>query len=111
MTTQDEQVLDDPSEAVTPGPLPIKRTVEDWAADKGMLPQFTDGGTLQPKNPQPGETVIANLGGLLGSVKPRANPTFWKFAAARAKHAWPQGAELTQAEFDSAVEAATNTPI
>lgn len=101
---------EDLRDAPAPEPKAEIRTAEQWAEAKGMLPQFSEGGTLVAK---PGLTgaIVQGLGGRLGNVAPRANPNFWKFAAARAHNVWPEGKELTEHEFDAAVESATNTPI
>lgn len=74
-----------------PAPPAIKLAAETWAERKGMLPQLVN--------------VPARAGHL--PVAPRHNPEFWRFAAARALSNWPIGAEVTEAEFDAAVETAT----
>jgi hypothetical protein len=56
-------------------------TIEMWAERKGMLPQQLEG---------PGG-------------RPRPNPDYWKFAAARAFKGWAEGAVVTEEEFDTAV--------
>lgn len=63
---------------------PERRTAEDWAQRKGMFERF-----LAPS----GEFA-------------RPNPLYQDWAQARAHGAWPEGKELTEAEFDAAVEAA-----
>lgn len=73
---------DDTGEVVPVAPL---RTVEAWAEEKGMLPQ------------------LVSVNG-----RTRANPEFWRFAAARALCNWPVGKELTEADFDAAITAAGN---
>lgn len=73
-----------------PAPEP-KLQAEQWAERKGHLPEFFP--------------VMARAGHL--PVAPRHNPKFWMFAGARAASGWPIGAEVTEAEFDAAVEAAT----
>jgi hypothetical protein len=70
-----------------------KQTVESWATAKGMLPEMLASG------PAPAGTIP------LGSL---VNSEFWRFAGARALLRWPEGAEVTEAEFDAAVEQATN---
>jgi hypothetical protein len=100
-----------PEAIVTPTP-PITRTVEEWATPKGMYPQFSEPGELRFKRPQDGGPMeFAGLGGALASVKPRGNPKYPLFYAAQIKFRWPQGMELTESEFDAAVDSATNTPI
>ena len=85
---------------------PIK-TVEDWARDKGMLPQIFPG---EDRSMAPGVTGD-RLGGRavsIGKLKgPRANPEYWKFAAAKAGAKWPEGKEVTEREFADAVALAT----
>lgn len=69
-----------------------KLTVEQWAERKGFSPE------RQPSAPAPAGNIP------LGSPM---NPKFWMFAGARALSRWPQGAEVTEAEFDAAIEQAT----
>jgi len=69
-----------------------KLAVEVWAERKGYLPQLF-------------AAPVARAGTF--PVAQRANPKFWMFAAARAGSGWPIGAEVTEAEFDAAVETAT----
>jgi len=59
-------------------------TAEDWAARKGMANRFTE---------------VRD-----GLVVP--NPLYQDFAQARAHGGWPEGKELTEAQFDAAVKAA-----
>lgn len=61
-----------------------KRTVEYWAGVKGIAEPF---------------------------IGRRENPSFWKYAAARVMLKWPIGAELTESDFDAAIEAAANVEI
>jgi len=81
------------TEAATTGAE--KRTAEDWAAAKGHAPEF-----LAPR-PRPGKNA-----GAVG--RPVHNPKFALFASARALAGWAQGAELTEAEYDAAVDAAAD---
>jgi hypothetical protein len=98
------------NEVETPAPVALtpKRTVEAWATVKGMLPQILGGTTYTLPGGGPldkmGSAAVA-MGALAG---PRGNPQFWRFAAARAGSQWPEGLEITEAEFDAAVELATN---
>lgn len=69
-----------------------KKPVEVWAHEKGMLPE-----KLAP--------IAAFNAAPLGSG---VNPRFWMFAAAKAGSNWPIGAEVTEQEFDAAVEKAQN---
>lgn len=77
-----------------------KLPVEKWAEKKGLWPQFGPALTYA----LPGAAVQVDMRAVTG---PRANPEFWKFAAARAHEGWPEGKELTEAEFDAAIEIAT----
>jgi len=71
-------------------PPPEVRTAEAWAEAKGFLPHFVES---------------ASPFGAAGAPPVRTvNPQFWKFAGAKAS--WPVGKELTEAEFDAAIEAA-----
>ncbi len=85
-----------------------KKTIEAWAFAKGMLPQIFTGSTYA----LPGSAEVDRMGGAavaLGRLAgPRANPEFWRFAAAKAGSQWPENLEVTEAEFDAAVELATN---
>ncbi len=73
-----------------------KKSVEHWAEAKGMLPRILE--------------TPARLGGFAARGL-RMNPKFHLFAQARAHNAWPLGAEVTEAEFDAAVEAANTLEI
>jgi len=91
-----------------PAPAADKKTIEVWAFAKGMLPQIFGGSTYA----LPGGAPVDRMGGaavaLGGLAGPRANPEFWRFAAAKAGSQWPENLEITEAEFDAAVELATN---
>lgn len=76
-----------------PIPSAETRAIEAWAEAKGMLPQWD--GEVQ--------TAVG--------IAPRMNPTYWKFAAARALKKWEDGQQITEAEFDRAVEQAANQPL
>jgi hypothetical protein len=76
----------------TPPPAPVeaaeKKTIEQWAEAKGLLPENI--------------TVPARIGSR--EVKaPRQNPKFVQFAMAKAHRRWPEGAEVTEEDFDKAV--------
>ena len=94
--------------APAPSPSAPKRPIEAWARDKGMLPQILDGSTYA----LPAGAHVDRLGGApvaIGALAgPRGNPDFWRFAAAKAGSQWPENLEITEAEFDAAVELATN---
>lgn len=85
-----------------PAPIP-KKTVEEWATAKGLLP------ASKPKN-RPGP-VKAGIRGIAASGNVvEHNPNYWKFAAARAGEAWPVGFEMTEAAFDKAIADHTDLP-
>lgn len=96
-------------------PTGKKRTVEDWATEKGYLPQFSGGGTFAPPTPTPGATSVPveGLGAILRSQRPRPNAKYFEsgFAAARGFFGWPIGFEITEADFDAACDRAKNQPI
>jgi hypothetical protein len=67
-----------------------KKAVEDWAEQKGMLP----------------EKFEVQGGARLGQHRVpavRQNPKFIFFVQAKALRSWPVGREVTEEEFDSAV--------
>jgi hypothetical protein len=66
-----------------------KKTIEAWAEEKGYLPEFV--------------TVPARLGSREVPRK-RQNPKFPAFAMGKAHRRWPQGKEVTEAEFDEAIK-------
>jgi hypothetical protein len=68
-----------------------KKAVEEWATAKGMMPQWV----IQPAIRQ-GQYLVA--------VPPSHNPEYWKFAAAKGGENWTIGAEVTESDFDAAVE-------
>jgi hypothetical protein len=83
-----------------------KRPAEVWAAAKGMYPQFLPApAAALPPGTVPGSfgTVAVNMGHLVG---PTPNPEYGRFAAAKVSLHWPEGKEMTEAEFDEAVKAA-----
>lgn len=80
--------------APPPDPQPPEvRTAEHWAEAKGMLPEFIE--TRAPFARADAPALRSH------------NPSFWRYAATRAGSGWPIGKELTEAEFDAAVTAAT----
>lgn len=97
VTDSPEAVPEAVSEAIPVDEVPVAApaaatsTVEVWARAKGMLPELVPGPTPPTKGARPR---------LVG------NPEHWKFAAARAGERWPEGKELTEAEFDAAVDKA-----
>lgn len=85
-------------------PAPVMKTIEEWATAKGFLPQ-----ELPQENPnyKPAATLTIGSAAVLG-LPTRHNPEFWKFAAARAGNGWPNGFEITEAEFDAQIDVHTN---
>lgn len=67
-----------------------KRTVEDWARDKGMFPEMVDG-KKSPVAPKDAPPPLVH------------NAKFAAFHRANVSLKWPIGMELTEAEFDKAV--------
>jgi hypothetical protein len=65
------------------------KTIEAWAEEKGYLPEFI--------------VSKARLGSREVPQK-RQNPKFVEFAMAKAARRWPQGKEVTAAEFDAAIK-------
>jgi hypothetical protein len=103
----DEFEVDEPAKvAASPQPAGERKTVEAWAAAKGMYPQTVNPppATLPRAAQGQGGVVAVQMAGLKA---PAHNPDFWKFAAAKAMHGWVIGTELTEAEFDAAIQAAT----
>lgn len=80
-----------PAPEVVPSLAPV-RTAEQWAEAKGMFPHF-----IPVASPFARADALPTL---------QHNPQFWRFAATRAGMGWPIGKELTEAEFDAAVETA-----
>ncbi len=89
------------------------KAVEDWATAKGMFPQMI---APPARAPMPAQNVGPGVVGSVlmvnisrdGGLAPRTNPSFWKFAAAKAHNQWPIGLTMTEAEFDKAIVAATD---
>lgn len=57
------------------------------------------------KKPEPAERFTVE------SLRDKLATPDWLFAAARQKHAWPNGAEVTEQAYAEAVKAAANEPI
>lgn len=88
------------SEPADAGP---KKTVEEWATAKGLLPA-----TTPKKRPGP---VRAGAAGILAAGNGVVdNPNHWKFAAAKAGEGWPVGFEMTEAAFDAVIAKHTDLP-
>jgi hypothetical protein len=83
------------------------QTVEAWATEKKLLPAFFPPPAFRaPKGAAgPGGFARVVMSGLSGPVP---NRHAWKFAVARIGELWPEGKEMTEAEFDAAVEKHTN---
>lgn len=82
------------------------KTVEQWAEAKGLYPQFFAAPAVGlPAGTQPGPfgTVPINVGALVGRTP---NPNYGAFAAAKVSLHWPEGKEMTEAEFDAAIATA-----
>lgn len=73
-----------------------KKTIEEWATDRGLLP------AMLPMRAQVGR---------LAAQSERPNPRHHLFAMAKTHQGWPVGAEVTEEEFDQAVEEAQNLPL
>lgn len=67
------------------------KTIEQWGEELGYLPETRSVEVTRG----PRKIKIA-----------RANPDAWKFTAAKAHARWPEGKEVTKAEFEAAVAAA-----
>jgi len=118
MKTTDKTPDAEPATAspAAPAAAAEKRTVEAWAEAKGYLPQFTGDGDTLVARPAPGMPTVVpveNLGPALRARRPKPNPKYYEsgYAAARGLHAWPIGAEVTEAEFDAACHKAKHQPI
>jgi hypothetical protein len=72
------------------------KTIEDWATEKGMLPKMTK--------------IPARVGRHAGTAE-RLNPTYHLFAQAKTLRAWPEGKEVSEDEFDSAVREGNSIPL
>lgn len=90
--------------AQTTPSAPVKKTIELWGEAKGFLPQV-----LPQANPNRKAAATLTVGpvAVLGIAK-RHNPEFWKYAAAVAGNGWPDGFEITEADFDAQIDAHTN---
>lgn len=113
MSTKPSDPTPTPEPVAAPAPPPaLKQAVEKWAEAKGYLPEFSAGGqvrlTREIANPT---MLVTGIGGVLAGSARRSNPKFWKYAAAQGLCNWVIGAEVTEAEFDAAIERATNQPI
>lgn len=67
-----------------------KKTVEQWAEQKGMLEQNVQ----LPRSARMGQYIVPAS---------RPNPNHIFFRQAKALRGWPVGQEVTEKEFDSAV--------
>lgn len=82
------------TEKTVAAPAGVKKTAEQWAAERGHLPEFKAGvpPAQKPKKVMP----------------PVHNPAFAKYRQAFFLHGWVQGQEMTGDEYDAAVTAAAN---
>lgn len=71
----------DTTQTDKPTTLPPSKTVEQWRDEKKLAFRTLDG---------------------------KVNPDAWKFAAAKGLHGWVDGFEITEADFDAAIEAGMN---
>ena len=69
-------------------PEPVRKPAEEWARAKGHA-----------KASRQGKATV---------MDPELD---WRFAAAKAHENWPQGVELTEADYDRAVSAATSVTL
>lgn len=70
-----------------------KKTVEEWATAKGMFHEFTEGKRPPRSRPKAPAPLIHN-------------PKFVHFHRARRSNHWAPNEEMTEVEFDAAVEVA-----
>jgi len=84
MISDDEEDKTSP-QAQASGPI---KTIEEWATAKGMLPALI--------------TTPARMGSRQVQM-PRQNPKLVLYTQAKAHRLWPEGKEVTEAEFDAAV--------
>ena len=100
-----------PADAETPpapaaaAPASERFPVEDIAARRGLMPQFSAG--VDGRVARTAEGV----GQLVPGRARKANRQYWKYAAAKALFKWKPGQEMTEAEFDAAITKATTTPL
>lgn len=74
----------------------VTETVEAWAERKGMLPQWFK--------------TKARVGGREAEGR-RQNPKYVDFVQAKALRGWPEGREVSEADFDAAVTEAKGIEI
>ena len=94
--------VDEP--AKRPAPAGPKKPIEEWATAKKMLPQFFEpAARVMP-------TAFLNLPSVGVSMAaipaPKYNTEHAKYVAAKQLRNWPIGFEVTEAEFDQAVDEA-----
>lgn len=83
---KDKTEVTPPSAPPAPPVRGVVKTVEEWATEKKMLPRFIPG-AKPPRGPTP--QVL--------------NPKYTQFGETKHGNAWPEGKELTEAEFDAAI--------
>lgn len=93
--------------AAPSAPAAVKKAVEVWAEAKGLYPQVFE----SPMMAIPSSASAGGFGTVAIDMRPLKAPvpneSFWKFAAAKTLRRWPIGKEVTEAEFDEAVQSAT----
>jgi hypothetical protein len=89
-----ETTMETKTEKTVAAPGAAKKTAEQWATERGHLPEFAPGVAPmhKPKKVMP----------------PVHNKDFAKYRQAFFHSGWVQGQEMTLAEYDAAVEAAAN---
>jgi len=86
------------------------KPIEKWAEQKGLWPHVIQAAPQQVRGmaDQQTGTMTVNLASI---TPPRLNPEYWKFAAAKALRNWPEGREVSEADFDAAVADAAGVVI
>lgn len=102
--TDSSAIAAKPERTTKTTPAAEKKTIEFWGEQKKLLPQV-----LPPADPnrRAAATLTVGSAAVLG-LPQRHNPEYWKFAAAKAGNAWPNGFEITEDDFDAAIDGHTN---
>lgn len=97
-----------PAEETPPAaaaPAPECKTVEDWATEKGLLPErilpAAQRIDLAPNHDDPMGSYSPISRDALGVA---VNPRSWMFNAAKVRCGWPIGKLVSESEFDKAVD-------
>ncbi len=94
-----------PTGPLTPGAPPTEEEILEHEAHEDAADLLTVErlgeifGYLPARWPMP----AAHREGRLRATAPLANPRYWIYAGAKAYHRWPEGAEMTRADFAKAV--------